>query len=171
VDNPKIFLCPFDSSKGKEGGKPPKCADQFEETDEPGDPARPDEHPLSYFYEFSGADCSWDWRFIGEPPYPNDAAYFDTDNDGHVSWGEVKWKQLQFGDSTIDDHDIADTDGDGRTYQDLQLKGYPKSLFPILRCFWHQENPDSNAEHQILNLSFEGKPFFSGPKWEETSEN
>jgi len=166
LDDKRIFLCPFDQSKGNQGGKPPKSATQFKETDEPNEPGLPPragELPCSFMYEFSGADCSWDWKSIGAPPYPKDAAYFDTDGDGHVSWGEVKWKQMNYGDSFLHP-DVA-------SYADAALKGYPKSLFPVLRCFWHQENPDSDTEKRIVNQSFEGRQFSSGALWETSYKN
>lgn len=161
--NPKIFLCPFDGTNGAEGGKPPKSASQFAETDEPGKPARPGERPSCYMYEFSGATCSWDWKSIGAPPYPKTATYFDVDNSGTISWGEVKWKQMNYGDTWLH--------ADETEYNKCELKGYPKSLFPVLRCFWHQKNPDSDTEKNILNQSFEGRQFWSGALWETSYKN
>jgi prepilin-type N-terminal cleavage/methylation domain-containing protein len=160
--DPRLYLCPNDESDGAEGGKPPKSARQFDETDEPGNPARPGERRLSYLYEFSGAGCTWDYEHIGEPPYPRPDSYYDTNGDGTVSWGEVKWKQLRYGDSTIPKHTTE------VEYNALALKGYPESNFPILRCFWHQEDPDSDEEKNVLNQSFEGRQFYSGALWETT---
>jgi type II secretory pathway pseudopilin PulG len=180
--NPKILLCPFDFSAGQQGGKPPKSASQFCETDEPccnnasctkghSHVPRPGEKPCSYMYEFSGAACTWDWKSIGMPPYFNQAGYdgaaqenyFDTDHDGIVSWGEVKWKQMDHGDSFLHP-DLA-------TYNAMSAKGYPPSCFPIIRCFWHQANPDSDTEKDICNQSFEGRWFLSGALWETTLKN
>ena len=163
IDDKRIYLCPFDESNGKQGGKPPKSASQFAETDEPGTPARPGEQPCSYMYEFSGARCSWDWKSIGVPPYPKVVSYFDVDGDNEASWGEVKWKQMDYGDSWLH--------ADETEYNKLELKGYPKSLFPLLRCFWHQENPDSDTEKNIINQSFESRQFWSGALWETTFKN
>jgi len=165
IDNAKIFLCPMDSSKGAEGGKPPKSAQQFVETDEMGSSAFPGRGtcPCSYQYEFSGADCSWGFTSIGAPPYPRPNSYFDTDGNNRVSWGEAKWKQLQFGDHYLH-ADVA-------AYNAMELKGYPPSLFPVLRCFWHQQNPDSNTEQNVFNQSFEGRFFRSGSLWETTYRN
>jgi hypothetical protein len=53
----------------------------------------------------------------------------------------------------------------------MELKGYPPSLFPVLRCFWHQQNPDSNSEYNIFNQSFEGRMFKSASLWETTYKN
>ncbi len=166
LDDKRIFLCPLDSSNGHQGGKPADSASQFTETDEPckpGDAPRPGEQPCSYMYEFSGADCSWDWKSVGEPPYPKALEYFDTDGDGNVSWGEVKWKQMNYGDSFLHVDEAA--------YEASKLKGYPKSLFPVLRCFWHQEKPDSDVEKRIVNQSFEGRQFWSGALWETSYKN
>jgi prepilin-type N-terminal cleavage/methylation domain-containing protein len=165
IDDKRIFLCPFDSSKGHQGGKPPRASRQFKETDEPGDPARSGEQPCSYFYEFSGAACSWDYGSIGvpSPNYPNGDDYFDTDGDGTVTWGEVKWKQMNFGDSWLHADQVE--------YDKLELKGYPKSLFPVLRCYWHQQNQESNDEKNIINQSFEGRQFWSGALWETSYKN
>ncbi len=157
----KIYLCPNDTSDGREGGKPKNSNSQFPETDEPG---------CSYMYEFSGAACSWDYHHVGEPlpdpnPYPRLDSYYDMDNDGTVSWGEVKWKQMEFGDSTIPGHDTA------AGYSALSLKGYPRSCFPVLRCFWHADDPDSDDDQDVLNQSFEGRQFWSGALWETTFKN
>jgi prepilin-type N-terminal cleavage/methylation domain-containing protein len=163
IDTEKIFVCPSDFSHGTEGGKPVTSSSQFPELDEPGDPARQAEYPCSYMYEFSGAVCSWDWQSIGQPPYPRDAGYFDTDGNGDVSWGEVKWKQMVHGDSWRHATEAE--------YEAMDLKGYPKSCFPLLRCFWHQPNPDSNTDKRVINQSFEGRQFFSGALWETTLVN
>ncbi len=163
--NRKIYLCPNDSSAGMQGGKPSSSSSQFPEVDEPGAPPRSNERPLSYMYEFSGAPCSWDYHHVGEPPYPQPDSYYDVDSDGSVSWGEVKWKQMEFGDSTLPDHDTA------AGYSTLSLKGYPKSCFPILRCFWHTDDPDSDETIEIINQSFEGRQFWSGALWETTLKN
>lgn len=163
VANAKIYICPFDSSRGKEGGKPPSWPQQFAETDEPGAPPRSKELPLSYLYEFSGADCSWGYGDVGKPPYANGPEVFDKDGDGNVSWGEVKWVQLLEGDSWLH--------GTEAEYEALELKGYPPSLFPAIRCYWHQDDPGSSKEKHILNQSFEGRIFYSGALWETTYKN
>jgi prepilin-type N-terminal cleavage/methylation domain-containing protein len=163
--NRKLFLCPFDNSQGKQGGKPATSATQFPETDEPGSPPRPNELPCSYMYEFSGAACSWDYHHVGAPPYPRPDSYYDNDDDGVVSWGEVKWKQMEYGDSTLPNHDTEDG------YAKLQLKGYPKSCFPVLRCFWHASDPDSDKKKEVINQSFENRQFWSGALWETTYRN
>ena len=115
-------------------------------------------HPLSYMYEFSGAQCTWAWQgYVG----PN-GAYFtqvievDSDGDGVASWGEVKWAQLKYGDSWLH--------GTG-------VETYAPTKFPILRCFWHYHDPDSKKDTSVLNLAFSGNVFYSGAKWEETTHH
>ena len=168
IDNVKIFLCPMDSSKGAEGGKPPKSVTQYKETDERGSPAIPGTCPSSYMYEFSGAPCCWSngsyggFYSMGAPPYPRDDAYYHG-GPGQATWGEVKWKQLWFGDSYLHANLPA--------YDAMELKGYPLSLFPVLRCFWHQQNPDSDTEKDVFNQSFEGRSFKSGARWETSYKN
>jgi len=163
--NPDLYICPNDNSDGAQGGKPPASAEQFPETDEPGSPARPGEKPLSYFYEFSGAPCTWTYDDVGEPPYPRPDSYYDTDKDGSVSWAEVKWKQLKYGDRSLPDHATV------AEYNSRALKGYPPSCFPILRCLWHADDPDSDEDQDVLNQSFEGRQFWSGALWETTYKN
>jgi prepilin-type N-terminal cleavage/methylation domain-containing protein len=163
--DPRLYLCPNDGSNGREGGKPKTSDSQFPETDEPGAPPRPNELPCSYMYEFTGAACSWDYHHVGEPPYPQPDSYYDMDGDGTISWGEVKWKQMEFGDSTIPGHDTV------AGYRALSLKGYPRSCFPVMRCFWHTDDPDSDDSQEVLNQSFESRQFWSGALWETTYKN
>ena len=113
----------------------------------------------------SGAACSWDYHHVGAPPYPRPDSYYDNDNDGVISWGEVKWKQMEYGDSTIPNHDTE------AGYHSLLLKGYPKSCFPVLRCFWHASDPDSDKKKDVINQSFESRQFWSGALWETTYRN
>jgi len=181
IDEPRVFICPMDRSRGGrgggEGGKPPKAAQQFEETDEPNSAHRPycpapGQHPSfearsSYLYEFSGAECSWGWNgYIGpstDAGENNAAVNLNTidgrggERDGKASWGEVKWAQLKWGDQWF--HANFPT-----------RKGYAAEYFPIIRCFWHTEKPDSDTEGGVFNLS-RGFTFFrSGAKWEETTQ-
>jgi prepilin-type N-terminal cleavage/methylation domain-containing protein len=162
---PKLFLCPMDETRGMSGGipNPPRCtvSNQWTETDETG--ALAGTYPCSYIYEFSGAQCGWGYGNVGQPPYPRPVSYFDTDSDGIASWGEVKWKQLKEGDAYLH-ADLA-------AYDAMALKGYPGSLFPVMRCWWHRENMNSNTEQSIWNQSFEGRPFKSAPLWEQTYKN
>lgn len=99
----------------------------------------------SYFYEFSSAKCSWDFSSIGSPPQvTGDSAATEA------SWSQVKYYQMN--------------NGDG-----FHTSAYPPDRFPVIRCFWHTVNPDANKPKIILNLSFTGRIFESGPEWEKTA--
>ncbi len=148
----EIFLCRQDSSEGLDGGKPTGAGiDQYAETDE---------HdkagclPTSYMYEFSGAICSWGWSgYVGPAGgYYTDVEQLDTNGDGDASWGEVKWVQLKYGDSWL--------------HNNTPIAKYPPSKFPVLRCFWHTSDPNSNKDVSILNMAFQGNIFTSGAQWE-----
>jgi prepilin-type N-terminal cleavage/methylation domain-containing protein len=165
--NPKLFICPSDRTDGKQGGKPdlPEV-DQFKELDEPGYhlPSGPrlNEYPLSYMYEFSGAECGDWWKGyltlpgMSEPDFDWDAAIDINGNPGFSSWGEVKFAQMRFGDTSFN-----------LPGQESTWRGYPESGFPVLRCFWHADDPNTpQGQKQILNLSYSGVPFKSQAKWE-----
>ena len=106
---------------------------------------------VSYFYEFSNADCSppLGWNLADPavqlaPPY---------------SWAELKQVQLKQG-------------GDGNH---LVGVGYEESWFPVIRCFWHLDNlkkfsPSNlipNSEQPVYNFGFGGNVFMSKAKWED----
>lgn len=174
------FICPLDATRGREGGKPKKVKNQYTETDEGpgrGAPALPNESPWSsYLYEFSEALCDWweDWVESpdGFPPYgpyydpdfdewdtdamegDEEDEIIDTNWDMRVTWQETKFYQQKFGDRWL--HDSFGWYG-----------GYPRSWFPVVRCFWHQRDSDVEAfQKDILNLSMSGNLFTSGPIWE-----
>lgn len=140
TDIMKIFLCPADMSRGREGGKPDSVDNEDWEhaTDEDGS---------SYFYEFSEVKCEWDFSSIGT------VAQVTGDPDAaEASWNQVKYYQLEHGDD----------------YNDYEP--YPEDRFPVVRCFWHTVNPDDENEKKIiLNLAFSGRIFESGPTWEKTA--
>ena len=69
-----------------------------------------------------------------------------------MSWAEVKFYQQKYGDAFL-----ASIGYNGE---------YPRTWFPMVRCFWHAKTPDNTSEQQIVNLSMDGNPFNSGPKWE-----
>ncbi len=144
-DDMKVFLCPADVSRGAEGGKPDVVDDEDweHETDEPGS---------SYFYEFSSVACGWGYgSYLGDGSVTD--AELDSNGDGTVSWSEAKYYQLYNGD----------------TSQDGGPSPYPPDRFPVVRCFWHAVNPDEDRPKIILNLSFSGRIFESGPEWEKTA--
>jgi prepilin-type N-terminal cleavage/methylation domain-containing protein len=146
LDQRDLVTCPADSSKGKEGGKPPSAHDQFPELDE----------GSSYMYEFSmGAECfasGWNWAtFLGFASKAAAHPVIDLDGDKSKSmWGEVKTYQMSNGD---EDHSTP----------------YSPTRFPIVRCFWHASDPDSDVGREVLNLSYQGQVFESAASWETTS--
>lgn len=161
---PEIFLCKMDGSRGMEGGKPDKAGvDQFSELDERPD-LDPDTLPLSYMYEFSGAVCSWDWdNWI---TWPLDLTtphleHIDMNDDGQASWGEVKQAQMKYGDKFLNA-------GRSGTPANPYI-GYPPNQFPVLRCFWHTENPNTE-DSEILNMAYSGNVFKSGCTWEKLAK-
>ena len=173
LPQPKILVCPFDISGGHAGTRHPNVA--YDSNPVTGVA----ESGCSYFFEFSGKKCAW-INFpqtagfeIGPPDDPltaeNDImtlAQFDTNGDGVCSWGEAKWVQLKFGDYWLHGADGKALYGD--------LRGWPPSVFPVIRCFWHQsalEGPKANTEKNVLNQSIESRQFFSGMHWEESVKN
>ena len=150
VADGRVYLCPLDVSLGKEGGKPPAALSQFPETDEGpglnkgggGDPACDPKAPYSsYMYEFSGAKVTWG-------TWPLEA---DRDNNGWFSWKEAKLDQQV--------HEVS-------TYHLSGQMGYPRTWFPVVRCFWHMRKTDDSMEVQVQNIAMDGNFFLSGPKWE-----
>lgn len=159
----ELVTCPLDDSEGKEGGKPANAGERFSELNEyqyfKSIPT-PVERPCSYMYEFNMARrCTWVWKSRltlpgdSEPGFDYDA-FVKLDNDSLSDWGEVKTAQMRYGDTFINQK--------GATH----LRGYAPSRFPVLRCFWHTDKPDTNRP-KILNLSYEGQTFRSGAFWEE----
>lgn len=185
----ELLICPLDGSKGKQGGKPDGPGiDQYEELDEYkyfSDLARfnpPRDRRSSYMYEFNmRAECTqWNWRSYifdymeGDAPADLDAfvelGRVGPDGDiisdpGHTTWGEAKTAQMRHGDSWLN----ADPPGSGPPYlPKSQWHGYADTRFPVLRCFWHTDDPNTNRP-KIRNLSYAGQVFLSGAKWEEES--
>lgn len=167
-----LFLCPDDKSDGGEGGKPPDCSQQYDELDEPcppGEVPRAGEYPLSYMYEFSSAPCSWNpWApgefFVTLPStVTSPDAFVDLDDDPSDStWEEVKYAQMNYGDNWWNGAVIGN---------ESRWCGYPESRFPVLRCFWHADDPDTDEQRRVLNLSYAGQVFKSGAKWEFAARN
>jgi hypothetical protein len=157
VKDPRVYQCPRDLSQGKEGGKPPgvPAGGQYPETDEGPDKGSGADKCASsapwcsYLYEFSGAQCSWFPGELGQKSgaNPNQA---DVDGNGVVTWQETKFFQLTYGDDF--------------------LPYYPRTWFPIIRCFWHTKAPTSELYRDVFNLAIDGNFFQSGPKWELVAE-
>jgi hypothetical protein len=74
------------------------------------------------------------------------------------TWGEAKNNQLRYGDEFLWD----------RTFQSGKggQIGYDSTKFPILRCFWHTDEPDRQDNLAISNIALDGHHFRSHPKWE-----
>jgi hypothetical protein len=115
------------------------------------DPKCSSNAPLSsYMYEFSGATCKQKvLDYITKPGTPPEE--IDRNADGRITWAEGKFSQLE--------------NGDG-----FMKNGYPRTWFPIMRCFWHSVDPDANSQtdttQDIFNLAIDGNFFLSGPSWE-----
>jgi hypothetical protein len=113
---------------------------------------------------------TWDWQgFVTLPgaDQPNFDPDAFVDLDGVTSgseatkWGEAKTAQLRYGDGYINAAfpDPADSS---------KWRGYDESRFPVLRCFWHTDDPGTH-QPKISNLSYAGQVFPSGSLWEEES--
>ncbi len=149
----KVFHCPSDlNDEDTPANEWLARIDEQHDTayDRPGNTGlhvdpNPDIGHDSYFYECSDAECGW-----GLDGWDPGRPY---------TWGELKAVQLrQGGDDT---HPVGE--------------GYDRSLFPILRCFWHlnrihEYSPGNlipNSAHPVLNISFDGNFFYSKGKWED----
>lgn len=163
----EILLCPMDTSYGKEGGKPDNADKQYAELDEyklvAGNWVGV---PCSYMYEFNmAAECIWTdgwWTTVTLPGNLADAdahKFVDLDGDQSSSkWGEVKTAQMRYGDKAIN------TGPD-----ESKWHGYSPTRFPILRCFWHAEDPDTKTDFEIINMAYQGNLFLSTSEWERKS--
>ena len=157
-----VFVCPSDMSRGADGSKPlsDTPGDLFAETsdnDRNGSAygRNPAVHACSYFYEFCGAPCSWDWSSdIGSGGVTGEDVDLDGDP-GTTTWKEVKTYQLQHGDKW----------NGGQPYSE--------SLFPIVRCFFHHRErkvrtTDGHQEGLTLNVAYAGNVFAGPLNWELT---
>jgi len=166
LDDPELYVCPSDSSAGADGGKPPDAyndpRDAFDEVDDNDSHPEPyynrngDIHACSYFYEFCAAPCTWDYR-----SWLSYGTNYVTDrilspNDPVVSWGDVKWRQLMFGDQ-------------------WHQGPYGANEFPVIRCFHHHAEQrvtvndpvkGSTTEGVTLNVGFAGNVFRAPMTWE-----
>ena len=140
----RLFQCPSDDSKGHEGGKPPACANQYADTDE--GPNLPTANPKC---TQDAPWCSYLYEFNGSPCGWASQIGYPADRPT-PTWGEAKLYQLTNGDS--------------------YMQSYPRTWFPIVRCFWHALRPDSNNEDNVFNLAIDGNFFQSGPQWELIAE-
>ncbi|GEM_PF-1544944 len=180
IQDPKLFICPADKSRGQYGSKPVENNswatallrvgqndnEDFPETNDLSN--NPEVTRNSYMYEFSDTPCTWWQGYVlnseGNASSSDDFDSFDIDGDGSVSWGETKLKQLANGDTS--------QLGDPKT-------GYDRSFFPLIRCFHHYQsksvrirnlenpnNPIIQRSVPVLNVSVNGNVFVSGLQWE-----
>lgn len=92
--------------------------------------------PVSFFYEFSDASCSW-LNELGFDP-----------NVYKWSWADLKYYQLREGKNQYDNHKLFRDD---------------LSHFPIIRCYWHLLPQDTKP---MTNVSWNGNIFYSVMEWE-----
>jgi prepilin-type N-terminal cleavage/methylation domain-containing protein len=173
----RSYICPLDDTRGTQGGKPDGVGiDQFPELDEPistpggltviaeGDPAFTAEGVgCSYMYEFAmGAQCGWfhdSPGYLTLPTSQNPHVFINLDGiSAWSSWGEVKTAQMRYGDTCLNE-----------TLDKTKWRGYAQTKFPVLRCFWHTDNPASTDVMAIVNLAYSGNVFRSSAKWEDAS--
>jgi prepilin-type N-terminal cleavage/methylation domain-containing protein len=172
VQAERTFICPVDEMEGAQVGKPDgddpsgTPITQYAELDEPvADPPGVVNGvlPCSYMYECAmGAKAFSGWETILTLPPTADTMGYDrfVDLDGDYTspnatkWGEVKAAQIRFGDTYINPPPST------------RLNGYSPTKFPVLRCFWHTNNPNTNDVNEIINLAYTGNLFRSGSLWE-----
>ena len=158
VDNEKLFLCPADPTKGREGGKPdgdedPHGTGETWESDIDETVAKGFAFNSSYFYEFSEVECTWDYSSIGTDEE------ITGDADAKATWSQVKYYQLRHG----DDYSRSPAAGE----HDF----YPEDRFPVIRCFWHTFATNVTRDKIIKNLAFSGRVFESPTYWEKAAFN
>jgi len=106
-----------------------------------GMPNNPDVTQISYFYEFSDATCNWSL----------DAPEANALLPNPKSWAQLKYIQMKHG-------------GDGTH---AFGNPYDETLFPMLRCFWHERTQigtDNGAP--VFNMAYAGNFFLSRQYWE-----
>jgi hypothetical protein len=89
----------------------------------------------------------------------------DLDGDpSHTKWGEVKTAQMRYGDTFYNAIPGTET-----LKPPDQWHGYSPTRFPIIRCFWHTDDPDTHEVTAIINLAYQGNVFLSESEWEKAS--
>ena len=150
----KIFICPRDNQNGQDRamGRSPSVF-----TGE----------NLSYLYD-SGpvpggkiSGSSYLFEASGHRLQPSQFGWFYTNADRATfsaanapTWAEAKYNQLMNG----------NPDSRGLVYSGR----FPAALFPILRCFWHNQWTPKNRRttKEVRNVSWELNTFKSIPYWE-----
>lgn len=172
IDSMEVYVCPADTTRGVEGGKPEFHADQFSESDdlpdwEPPPDFLPDQPEavsrtrevkalrnedvpgVSYFFEFNWAPCSW--FDTSDKPEDMEHHWADFDYDGFVSWKEAKETEKR-GIVGFTAYDAASGKYGKYEYEydpDETYRGH----VPIVRCFWHTKSDKPLDKQTVLNLS------------------
>jgi len=158
IDTKEIYICPADSSRGADGGKPGSNDRYWRETRD-GNPfpevndtsgadygRNPDINRCSYFYEFNNAPCS------------------AGDIGDEYTWAEVKLHQLRTG--------RFEPPGSS---EGAHLAPYSESRLPIIRCYHHWDEGEVNARDEAgnayrdamtLNVGYAGNIFVAPLQWE-----
>ncbi len=159
LENPEVLICPNDPTGGKDGGRPHNMKvpgggaiiEQFEMADidpHPGAldggaslPTNSDAGGIncSYLFEFSGEPCDWihggvptggEWQWGTTPSSETFKALVDSDENGHLSWNEVKRFSR-------------------RGSEQYGLDGWGIRV-PIVRCYWHIKNQDVLKDDSLV---------------------
>jgi prepilin-type N-terminal cleavage/methylation domain-containing protein len=155
VNAEAIFICPADTTRGQEGGKPEWFTTsgdpgQFTETDDNGKGTARTEiaamrndaiEANSYMYEFGAMECSW---------WDSSKTWADTDGDGFVSWREAKETERtgQFGATSFNDEEA--------------YAGH----VPMIRCFWHVARTKALiGDEMVLNIACENTNVYECQMW------
>lgn len=171
IPNKDVYICKSDASLGAHGSKPDDTDDilgsQFAVTDDTENNPNGASYrgrnaaitACSYMYEFCNASAEGsesDW-WVG---FVIDVA--DSDQDGVVTWQEVKLAQVQNGDS-------------------YHSEDYDKTVFPMVRCFQHWEEREvecynwdetsgsidgTTTQPLVLNVAYAGNVYQGPLQWE-----
>jgi len=164
IGDPKMFICPADTSNGLHGSKPDtadyhqedSAKNDFPETDDVDN--HPDVDRCSYMYEFCDTECDW-WSgyVLGPGGAVATQSTIDKNSDGTTTWAEVKFTQLKYGDTA-------------------SKSAYDPTQFPLVRCFHHYrdrplrykdlKNNTIETSVRVLNVAVAGNTFLSGLQWE-----
>lgn len=92
---------------------------------------------ISYFYEFSDAQCQ----------------FGTAEEQESLSWQMKKIRDMRSG--------ICDEEGQ---FKDIKYSTI-LSFFPIVRCSWHTS--DRDKDKPVFNVSYSGNTFYSRAMWEQ----
>ncbi len=147
VGNKQVYKCPMDGNpentaasawKQRPDGQFDEAYDRAGNTGLHVNP-NTEVKPISFFYEFSDAQCS----------FPSPAG---VSLSAPYSWADWKAAQMETG--------YGRTSGSGP---------WDPSLFPMIRCGWHLNKRKSNTAPDnapVLNISYVGNYFMSMNEWE-----